>query len=94
MALKWPSIRARTLCIKLVFFLLKILRNEDTLSARVFRSLAVTDIEALHFVRQCRFLESLYNINLTTKVLSAPDDISLTQIKKEVTDSGRSRGGA
>ena len=86
MALKWPSIRARTLCIKLGF-LLKILRNEDTLSARLFRSLAVTDIEALHLVRQCCFLESLYNTNLTTKVLSAPDDISLSQTKKEVFDA-------
>lgn len=60
--------------------LLKIVRNNDTLSSRVFRSLAVNDVEALHLVRQCCCLESIFDSNITTKVLCSPDKVSFTQI--------------
>ena len=49
MALLWPSIRARVLCIKLSF-LLKVMRDEDSLSSQVFRSLAADDVESLVLV--------------------------------------------
>ena len=48
MALLWPSIRARVLCIKLSF-LLKVM-SEDSLSSQVFRSLAADDVESLVLV--------------------------------------------
>ena len=57
MVLLWPSIRARVLCIKLSF-LLKVMRDEDSLSSQVFRSLAVDDVESLVLVKQCRFLKA------------------------------------
>ena len=63
MALQWPSVRTRVLCIKLGF-LLKILNSENSLSARAFQSSAVSDVEALHLIRQCQFLESSLNTNL------------------------------
>ena len=50
----WPSIRARVLIIKLCF-LQKIAKNDHSLSSRVFRSLAVSDVESLLIVRQCHF---------------------------------------
>ena len=49
MALLWPSIRARVFCIKLKF-LLKVMRDEDSLSSQVFRSLAADDVETLVLV--------------------------------------------
>lgn len=64
LALKWPSVRARVLCIKLGF-LLKLLTSDDSLSSRVFRSLSVSGIESLLLVHQCWLLESVYESNLT-----------------------------
>ena len=86
LALQWPSIRARALCIK-VGFLLKIVKGNDTLSSRVFRSLAVDDVEALHLVKQCRFLESFSGFNITSRVLSSPNEVSFAEIKKEILDT-------
>ena len=83
MALQWPSVRSRVLCIKLGF-LLKILNSENSLSARVFHSLAVSDVEALHLIRQCRFLESSLNTNFTTRILSSHQEISFSALKKEI----------
>ena len=56
MALQWPSMRARILIIKLCF-LLKVVNSDLSLSARVFRSLAASDVESLVITRQCRLLE-------------------------------------
>jgi len=79
----WPSVRTRVLCIKLGF-LLKILNSENSLSARVFHSLAVSDVEALQLIRQCRFLESSLNTNFTTRILSSHQEISFAALKKEI----------
>ena len=83
MALQWPSIRARVLCSKL-HFLTKVMSNEDSLSSRVFRSLAASDVESLQLVRQCRFLESTFETSYTSSVLSSPDSVQIAQVKKEI----------
>ena len=44
MALQWPSMQARILIIKLCF-LLKVVNSDTSLSARVFRSLAASDVD-------------------------------------------------
>ena len=85
LALKWPSIRARVLCIKLAF-LLKLLTRDDTLSSRVFRSLSVSGIESLHLVRQHRFLESIYESNLTSSVITSPSSFSIQSLKHKIID--------
>ena len=41
-------------------------------------------MESLLIVRQCRFLESSLQLNLTSSVLTSPEDISPTRLKKEV----------
>ena len=53
-------------------------------SARVFHSLAVSDVEALHLIRQCRFLESSLNTNFTSRILSSHQEFSFSQLKKEI----------
>ena len=83
MALHWPSMRARILIIKLKF-LLKAISGDLSLSARSFRSLAVSDVESLLLVRQCRFLESTLDSNFTTSVLTSPNSVPFSSIKKDI----------
>ena len=83
MALQWPSMRARILIIKL-HFLLKTITGDLSLSAQTFCSLAVSDVESLLLVRQCRFLESTLDSNFTTSILTSPNSVSLSSIKKEI----------
>ena len=83
MALQWPSMIARILIIKLCF-LFKVVKSDLTLSARVFRSLAASDVESLVITRQCRFLESIYKSNYTSAVLTSSDGISIRSLKKEI----------
>ena len=82
MSLLWPSIRARTLCIKLGF-LLKIMKGDDSLSSRL---IAADDVESLVLVKQCRLLEADYGSNYTSDVISNPDMVSFTQMNKEILD--------
>ena len=82
MALQWPSMRARILIIKLSF-LLRVSRDNRSLSSRVFRSLATSEVESLIIVWQCRFLESPLQSNFTSSVLASPKHISITSMKKE-----------
>ena len=70
-ALKWPSIRAGVLCIKLAF-LLKTMNSPDSPSSHVFCSLAIDDVEALQSTRQCRLLETTFNTNLTSRSYPLP----------------------
>ena len=83
MALQWPSVRAHILIIKLSY-LLKVIRGDLSLSAHVFRSLAASDVEPLIIIRQCRFLESAFNSNFTSTILTSSEYISLTSMKKEI----------
>ena len=89
MALLWPSIRARVLCIKLSF-LLKVMRDEDSLSSQVFRSLAADDVESLVLVKQCRFLEAEYGSSFTSDIISNVNNISYTRIKKVILEKDTS----
>ena len=53
---------------------------------RVFRSLAADDVESLVQVKQCRLLESAYGSNYTSDVISNPNLVSYTQMKKDIPD--------
>ena len=80
MALHW---RARILIIKLKF-LLKAITGDLSLCARSLRSLAVSDVESLLLVRQCRFLESTLDSNFTTSVLTSPNSVPFSSIKTDI----------
>ena len=77
MALHWPSMRACILIITLNF-LLKTVTGDLFHSAQSFCSLAVSDVESLLLVRQCRFLESTLDSNFTTYLNS----VHFSSIKK------------
>ena len=89
-ALHWPSMRARVLCSKFSF-LLKVTQGDDSLSCRVFRSLAASEVESIQLVRQCRFLESQYGSNLTSDILTDPMSISTAALKKVILQLDHSR---
>ena len=74
---------ARILIIKLSFnsCYIKVIRGDLSLSARVFRSLAASDVESLIIIRQC---ESALNSNFTSTILTSSEDISLPSMKKEI----------
>ena len=74
MALQWPSIWARVLIIK-ISVLLRVIKNDDTLSSRIFHALAASEVESLHLVRWCCLLESS---------LFTSDEISIYRLKKEI----------
>ena len=65
-------------------FLKKIGTKDDGLSSRVFRTLAVSDVESIHLVRQCRFLEATFHSNLTSDLITSPSTMSITHIKKAI----------
>ena len=82
-ALHWPSMRARVLCSKFAF-LLKLLNGDDSLSCQVFRSLAISNVESIQLIRQCRLLESYYGTNFTSDILTRPASFSSKSLKKHI----------
>ena len=65
-------------------YLLTVITGDLSLCARTFRSLAVSDVESLLLVRQCRFLESTLESDFTKSVLTSPDSVSLSSMKKDI----------
>ena len=63
-----PSVCAQVLFSKLVF-LWKLMTSNDSLSSKVFRILAVTDVESIHLVRQCLFVEATFCTSFTSDII-------------------------
>ena len=56
--LHWPSVATRILLRKLMFLSKLLYSTRDSLSSRVFTSLAMNDIYEISIVQQCKMLES------------------------------------
>ena len=70
-ALHWPTVATRIL----INFLSKLLSgSNDTISRRVFSSLAVEDVYESSIVQQCRMLESKLGTHVLAKCLSDPEN--------------------
>ena len=78
--LHWPSMSTRILLRKLVFLSKLLSPSKDTLSSRIFTSLAIGDIYNTSIVQQCLMLESHLNMDCTAKCLMDPDN-SISTIK-------------
>ena len=73
-ALHWPTV-ATCILIRKLNFLSKLLSgSNDTISRRVFSSLAVEDVYESSIVQQCRMLESKLGIHVLAKCLSDPEN--------------------
>ena len=78
-------------CAQKLSFLLKVAQGDNSLSCRVFRSLAASEVESIQLVRQCRFLELQYGSNLTSDILTDPMSFSTATLKKDILRLDRSR---
>ena len=72
-ALHWPTVATRTLIRKLNFLSKLLSGSNDTISKRVFSSLAVEDVYESSIVQQCRMLESKLDTCVLAKCLSDTD---------------------
>ena len=57
-ALNWPTISTRILLRKLTFLSRLLTNSDDTMSSRIFTSLAIVDVYSITIVQQCRLLEA------------------------------------
>ena len=72
--LHWPTVATRTLIRKLNFLSKLLSGSNDTISRRVFSSLAVEDVYESSIVQQCRMLESKLGTHVLAKCLSDPEN--------------------
>ena len=83
LALQWPSVSTKILIRKLTF-LAKLLSNtEDTVSNRIFSSLAIMDVYNVGIVQQCQMLESELNTYTLAMCLRQPLEATSTVASKK-----------
>ena len=80
--LDWPSMRARVLMRKLNYLRRLVGVSEDKLSSQIFHAFAGRDVSELTIIEQCRHLESVYEINFTSEILTSAD--SWASIQKRI----------
>ena len=80
--LDWPSMRARVLMRKLNYLRQLVGVSEDKLSSQIFHAFAGRDVSELTIIEQCRHLESVYEINFTSEILTSAD--SWASIQKRI----------
>ena len=86
LALRWPSMRARILNIKLSYFHRLLTSDIDSLGTRTFNTLASIDVYKLGLTQQCLFLDSKVGSGTVAELLSNPDSATfhLKQAKANI----------
>ena len=77
-ALNWPTISTRILLRKLTFLSRLLTNSDDTMSSRIFTSLAIVDVYSITIVQQCRLLEAPLGTNIIYKCLENPENAMIT----------------
>ena len=72
--LHWPSVATRILLRKLMFLSKLLCSTRDSLSSRVFTSLAMNDIYEISIIQQCKMLESSLDTDILAKCLTSPEN--------------------
>ena len=70
----WPTVATRILIRKLSFLSKLLSGSKDTISRRVFTSLAMENIYEISIVQQCRMLEANICTSILAKCLSDPEN--------------------
>ena len=82
LALKWPSIAARILILKLSL-LIKISSDGDSIGSRIYSSLTAKDSQSLRILQECKSLEDkLGCLGATNTVLNA--EASMKEVKRHI----------
>ena len=71
--LHWPTVATRILIRKLTFLSKLLSNNGDTMSSRIFTSLAIEDVYSISIVQQCKMLEATLSTDVVNQCLSTPD---------------------
>ena len=71
--LHWPTVSTRILLRKLSFLAKLLCSKNDSISTRVFNSLAIDDVYDSSIVQQCRILESVLCADVLACCLTNPD---------------------
>ena len=84
-AIHWPTVATRILVRKLTY-LSKLLSNQtDTMSSRIFCSLAMENIYNISLIHQCRMLEAFLATNVVDQCLASPDNApTITRSNKKL----------
>ena len=77
-ALNWPTISTRILLRKLTFLSRLLTNSDDTMSSRIFTSLAIVDVYSITIVQQCRLLEAPLGTNIIYKCLENAENAMIT----------------
>ena len=70
--LHWPAVSTRILCRKLNFLCKLLTSSRDSMSHRLFTTLAMDDIYSISLVQQCRMLEAPLQTDIVDQCLSDP----------------------
>ena len=76
LGLHWPSMSTRVLIRKLTFLAKLLAMPDDTISKRIFTSLAIVDVYNSSIVQQCRMLESDLGTHFLAQCLVHPQEAS------------------
>ena len=71
--LHWPTVSTRILLRKLSFLAKLLCSKNDSISTRIFNSLAIDDVYDSSIVHQCRMLESVLGTDVLACCLTNPD---------------------
>ena len=83
--LHWPAVATRILLRKLTFSSKLLSNYKDTMSSRIFISLAIEDIYNISVVQQCKMLEATLATNIMDQCLSNPNNApEIVQINKKL----------
>ena len=76
--LHWPAVSTRILIRKLGFLSKLLSSSKDTISSRMFTSLAIEDVFETSIVQQCRMLESNLGTDILVQCLTDPENATHT----------------
>ena len=83
-ALRWPRMRVYILLRKLTFLVKQLQPTSDSLSSRVFYTLASEDVCRISLVQQCQLLKLDLGTSIVTQCLNEPENvITILQEAKE-----------
>ena len=72
--LHWPSVSTRVHIRKLKYLSKLLLSDEDTISTRIFNSVAMEDVYNCSIIQQCRMLEAHLGTSFLAMCLNNPSN--------------------
>ena len=81
--LHWPSVSTRVLIRKLKYLSKLLSSDEDTISTRIFNSVAMEDVYNCSIIQQCRMLEAHLGTSVLAMCLNDPSNVVQTVLRQK-----------